>query len=293
MIIRQYPIRKSRNNWNIRFYSKHECSEECETVLVSQKHSLNNTLSFSFEKNKNYFNHKCQKNGSLEGSQIRISNFNKNNPETLLGPLIQSDEYIIPDKRIKVVIDYPLTKPLEAVITSERDGFTLVEILNHIKKIYQYIYNEEEKTASVQTYHLSKICEECINFEHDSYFTETVSTEECPICCSNDTNDQYVMLKCRHLFHKNCISEWLNNGSNCPLCRENVKDCSLCNGTFIIYYDYIGVVIPPEKRGIFINRNFTDGTFGIFGHDFTDLYLDGLRYDRKNKILTLDISSFV
>lgn len=47
------------------------------------------------------------------------------------------------------------------------------------------------------------------------------SREECSICLeSYQEKDKIVQLTCNHIFHKDCIGEWLQNKqNNCPLCR--------------------------------------------------------------------------
>ena len=47
--------------------------------------------------------------------------------------------------------------------------------------------------------------------------------EKCPICCGK-INSMY-QLPCRHIFHMNCIDDWLRRD-------ENSKRCSSCNDTF-------------------------------------------------------------
>ena len=45
----------------------------------------------------------------------------------------------------------------------------------------------------------------------------------CQICLQNDNNEIYE-LKCKHIFHKTCITEWYLsdncNNCNCPICRN-------------------------------------------------------------------------
>ena len=52
-------------------------------------------------------------------------------------------------------------------------------------------------------------------------------------------------------------------------------------------------IIPPEKRVGMANRNRTDGTFGIWGHDLTDLDLRAIIPERRGSIVyvTLEIDS--
>ncbi|EAT43256.1 AAEL005288-PA [Aedes aegypti] len=46
---------------------------------------------------------------------------------------------------------------------------------------------------------------------------------ECSICMDPMTMMSSVRnLQCGHQFHSGCISNWLMNSSNCPLCRANV-----------------------------------------------------------------------
>ena len=43
---------------------------------------------------------------------------------------------------------------------------------------------------------------------------------ECTICLSNDSDIEWVKLNCNHMFHRECISEWLSINNTCPICRE-------------------------------------------------------------------------
>ena len=46
-------------------------------------------------------------------------------------------------------------------------------------------------------------------------------TEICVICLENYTkNDKCVMLKCDHVYHKQCLTEWFKERITCPLCNE-------------------------------------------------------------------------
>ena len=51
-----------------------------------------------------------------------------------------------------------------------------------------------------------------------------VLTQDCPICIEAfQRYDQYVELRCGHLYHSTCIRHWLENNESCPLCRHKHK----------------------------------------------------------------------
>jgi hypothetical protein len=48
--------------------------------------------------------------------------------------------------------------------------------------------------------------------------TEVPNDAKCSICL-DDIKGSAQVLKCSHLFHKNCIVTWLNQNKSCPYCR--------------------------------------------------------------------------
>jgi hypothetical protein len=76
-------------------------------------------------------------------------------PTNDLPNLYNRDEIIIPNKQIKIVIDYPLTNQYEFIIKSD-NGFTRGQLLSEIGKHYYSLYEEEEKTATTKTIPLDK-----------------------------------------------------------------------------------------------------------------------------------------
>ena len=47
--------------------------------------------------------------------------------------------------------------------------------------------------------------------------------EICSICLNNYQIDNSILqLECNHIFHTNCINEWLNIKSSCPYCRKSI-----------------------------------------------------------------------
>ncbi|KAH7853081.1 hypothetical protein Vadar_033029 [Vaccinium darrowii] len=48
---------------------------------------------------------------------------------------------------------------------------------------------------------------------------------ECAICLSKFEDIEILRLlpKCKHAFHINCVDQWLENHSSCPLCRQKIN----------------------------------------------------------------------
>lgn len=45
----------------------------------------------------------------------------------------------------------------------------------------------------------------------------------CSICCDPLLADKVVILKCGHLFHEDCLTEWIKRSKTCPECRTRTK----------------------------------------------------------------------
>jgi len=51
---------------------------------------------------------------------------------------------------------------------------------------------------------------------------ETAQTQ-CMICLSNfEDHEEVRRLPCHHIFHANCIDEWLRRCTDCPICKANI-----------------------------------------------------------------------
>lgn len=291
-IVRVYPIRRSKTEWDVPLHCYHICTPRCAKMYVRDRSDLN-TLIYILVDNPNYVDNVCPRTNQLERTFIRLSAFDIENPSGSTGPLYDPDMIVIPDSVFSVTLTYPLSYSVEVLIRSPTsNGFKLSELVYSIKMLYQYIYQEEERTSTSRSYNLKKECKKCVDRKKTlSLKTYSPKSEdECSICYNGYTKSGSQLL-CGHFYHEQCILTWLETSNTCPLCRSLVSECDECNGTGIIYYNYNGVVIPLEYRGSILNRNTTDGVFGIFGHDFDDLVINYMHYNRVDKRLTVYIES--
>jgi E3 ubiquitin-protein ligase ATL6/9/15/31/42/55 len=82
---------------------------------------------------------------------------------------------------------------------------------------------------------------------------------ECTVCLSKFEDEEILRLlpKCKHAFHMNCIDQWLESHSTCPLCRYMVEENDIKNFTFSFSSRFLRV---PSNLGedpnleIFIQR---------------------------------------
>lgn len=288
VLSRSYPMRLTRNKWNILLLSYHICNENCSILVLPD-----NEGRITLTENLNYRNGRCPEYGLLIPTPIPIHNYNPD-----LCSLYNKDEKVIPDNTFRVYIYYPLLHVMEAIIQSpSSDGFTLSELLKSIRSLYEFIYEEEERTSEEQTFKLKKKCNICGNKSlFESLIIENKlenKTDNCSICFDNfETESDVAKLKCNHEFHPDCIKIWLQKSGTCPMCRSGVYECTDCDGKGVIFYNYTGVVIPLEDRvenGL--ARNPTNGVFGIHTYDLNELVIERFFYDRLNKRLFVDVSN--
>lgn len=83
-------------------------------------------------------------------------------------------------------------------------------------EIIEVIENKFEDINSINNYFGNE-------FDLNVLFNE--SNKTCSICLNEmkQTDKLRLMRNCEHIFHKDCIDNWLLIKSNCPYCR---KDCS-------------------------------------------------------------------
>jgi hypothetical protein len=73
----------------------------------------------------------------------------------------------------------------------------------------------------------------------------TNDNKDCSICLSSIDKNTEKELTCNHIFHDNCITEWLKNKNSCPMCRAVVEIILPKTNIIIIPPDLIPPDLPP------------------------------------------------
>jgi hypothetical protein len=256
-MIRNYPVRFSRQSWRIHLFAREP----------------------------------------LHKSSVHLSKFRPSSPHAISGPLQNTCSYVIPDSEIRLRVGYPVTRPCTfRITTADPDGFTLGTLLQKIRRIFRYIYKEEERTCTSMQFELAKVCTACMNkdfIQKSVVPVESDPEDACSICCEPMKKTDACRMSCAHVFHDRCLARWIMRSMSCPLCRTAIADCKSCGNSRLETFQYTGKVVPREMRGMIRHRNSTDGTFGIRDFDFENIFITGLHYDRRQRLLTLDLDFLV
>jgi len=88
----------------------------------------------------------------------------------------------------------------------------------------------------------SRYFEYCLKYDHfQKNKLKKKEIYDCCICMDDIKNDNFKT-ECDHVFHKECLDEWLKNSSTCPICRSQV-----------------GSIVVQQR----IPYYYTDGWYGV------------------------------
>ena len=55
-----------------------------------------------------------------------------------------------------------------------------------------------------------------------SYNEAVANPNNCAVCLKDyERHVEVVILKCEHMFHRECMDKWLREATICPLCRKD------------------------------------------------------------------------
>jgi hypothetical protein len=107
---------------------------------------------------------------------------------------------------------------LDAVLTivNNIDTHSLMESVN------EYLFENESLDMA---YNLNRNNDINVQFDTLKYSDINLTNKniDCSICITEFIpDDDTVKLKCNHLFHQKCITEWCKYKQDCPICREKL-----------------------------------------------------------------------
>lgn len=109
----------------------------------------------------------------------------------------------------------------ESMVTNNNEGHNMWEIDVTLDVMTYYIEDHDAVEALIVVDSLKKVGKD----HYSCYFTD-----QCAICLEeffNGSKSEHVMTKCLHVFHKECIFQWLKrcishqSSFSCPLCRND------------------------------------------------------------------------
>ena len=90
----------------------------------------------------------------------------------------------------------------------------------------------------------------------DSMDTKVIDDKPtCSICLDIMAQNEStgILTACLHMFHFQCITEWMNTSMNCPLCRFPIeKDAGIDIGDMISAANYLKM--SPEERRLCVEK---------------------------------------
>ncbi len=262
----------------------HICSPVCSTRFIIERNGRGKEVP-----NESYKDGRCDKYMTRVDAYCQVAEWGAYDS---LHDVLDQDEVVIADSLIKIPFSYPLKRHHTFTFES-RGGFTRVQLLRLIKSTYRDIYAQEQATATRHTFHYRVKCSDClITFDLSQTYVLAEDGQDCPICLSVIAVDSVASrLSCGHVFHNECITQWIGKSPTCPLCRT--RTCSSCNGgwTTLSVTDIVPTMEARWAASNLLNRPQSDGFWGIWGHDIGDLVIESLIYDPTTHVLSMHIGS--
>jgi hypothetical protein len=99
------------------------------------------------------------------------------------------------------------------------DNIDLNEFINNFNNILNHVLGQPPPQDDIQV----TMDHEDINNLKVKIYSENNNTN-CSIClCDMEEGDEYFDIKCKHIFHKDCIKKWLEEFNYiCPICRTEL-----------------------------------------------------------------------
>jgi hypothetical protein len=105
------------------------------------------------------------------------------------------------------------------------------EMFNQAQADSLHLYKNYEKKPNINinlksnTYEqIKKISSSLVEQQLKSDKNKVSIDNNCSICFELfNNNDNVIILNCNHVYHNNCINEWVKYKSECPICRKEIE----------------------------------------------------------------------
>ena len=125
---------------------------------------------------------------------------------------IENIKKFIPEKTIKNQKNEKFEEQLAIAAVNEQIMKELYEGNNDMNGINK-IFEDKDKNKNINK-KIEKLAQ--IYYKDNKY-----GNPECTICFDLfKENELLKQLKCNHIFHKECLSQWLLNNNKCPICNK-------------------------------------------------------------------------
>ncbi|KAG2790598.1 hypothetical protein JG687_00004262 [Phytophthora cactorum] len=132
---------------------------------------------------------------------------------------------------VKVIASIPMTADVAGTSESATTAETkqLLELYTILRDFLEYPDKQIESETKLK---LAVLSLEDVVVDSRSNLLETVeglSTSDCCSICLGEWDDEecagmnVVKLPCLHAFHEECLLEWLQGSTHCPMCREEPR----------------------------------------------------------------------
>ncbi|XP_047130942.1 E3 ubiquitin-protein ligase TTC3 isoform X3 [Hydra vulgaris] len=217
-------------NMNINIQSEMKNPSPMSNSMQSTSPSQHHQSSPSLSKNK-------------DSNYAKPSNFSNNKPDVKKSPTSSG----LKNKKMfdKIILGLvPLfpnlsrdelgyhVKEYRKLNSGSLSGVRINILINNISEmIKKSLNNQNERVTKNETNHMTTPTKRTRANQECTTWKETVTThkkknsifgndEACVICFVDMSVATTVTLQCGHIFHKACISCWLNEQRTCPICRE-------------------------------------------------------------------------
>lgn len=108
----------------------------------------------------------------------------------------------------------------ECILHDDLIEYRIDTIMNDITSIFENFLDFE-----YDNYEDVKVVLSNEEFENNVNDYKNKNNKECNICLESMEDSKLAELKCGHIYHTDCIKQWLCNESvKCPICRFDVRN---------------------------------------------------------------------